>query len=90
MLSSANPSGTFDMGGDLTESGDSYGPIVSEDLIREVLHPHEGLAMLPIPGPGRVDHLEENVAVSALRLGDDDVGTPDDTGAAAWDEANGR
>jgi pyridoxine 4-dehydrogenase len=46
--------------------------------------------MLPIPGTGRVDHLEENVAASALRLGDDDVGALDEAGAAAWDEANGR
>lgn len=46
--------------------------------------------MLPIPGTGRVEHLEENVAASALRLGDDDVVTLGEAGAAAWDEANRR
>jgi pyridoxine 4-dehydrogenase len=46
--------------------------------------------MLPIPGTGRVDHLEENVAASALRLGDEDARALDEAGAAAWDEANRR
>jgi aryl-alcohol dehydrogenase-like predicted oxidoreductase len=46
--------------------------------------------ILPIPGTGRVDHLEENVAASALRLGDDAFGALDEAGAAAWNEANRR
>jgi pyridoxine 4-dehydrogenase len=46
--------------------------------------------MLPIPGTGRVDHLEENVAASTLDLGDDDVAALDEAGAGAWDEANRR
>jgi hypothetical protein len=83
-------SGAIDTGGDLTEPADRYGPLVSEDLVREVRHPHEGLAIPPIPGTGRVDPLAENVAASALRLGDDDVGALHDAEAAAWDEANGR
>ena len=41
--------------------------------------------MLPIPGTGRVPHLEENVAATALRLTDEDVAALDDTGAAAWE-----
>ena len=40
--------------------------------------------MLPIPGTGRVAHLEENVAATALRLDDDDVAALDAAGAAAW------
>jgi pyridoxine 4-dehydrogenase len=40
--------------------------------------------MLPIPGTGRVAHLEENVAAGALELTDDDVATLDEAGAKAW------
>ena len=82
-------SGT-DLAVDLIDTADSYGPSVSEGLIREALHPCEGLVVPPIPGTGRFDHLEENVTASAPQLGDDDVGTLDAAGAAAWDEANGR
>jgi aryl-alcohol dehydrogenase-like predicted oxidoreductase len=33
--------------------------------------------MLPIPGTGSVEHLEENVAAAALRLSDDERGRLD-------------
>ena len=41
--------------------------------------------MLPIPGTGRVAHLEENVAATALRLDDEDAAALDAAGAAAWE-----
>jgi len=40
--------------------------------------------MLPIPGTGKVAHLEENVAAAGLRLDDDDAAALDAAGAAAW------
>lgn len=47
--------------------------------------------MLPIPGTGRVAHLEENVAATALRLSDEDVAALDAAGATAWEgEASRR
>jgi pyridoxine 4-dehydrogenase len=46
--------------------------------------------MLPIPGTGRLAHLEENVAAADLRLSDEDAATLDRAGASAWEEANRR
>ena len=34
-----------ELGIDLIDTADSYGPFVSEDLIRETLHPYEGLVI---------------------------------------------
>ena len=42
--------------------------------------------MLPIPGTGKVAHLEENVAAAQLALSDDDFAALDAAGAAAWAE----
>ncbi|MFN2321662.1 MAG: aldo/keto reductase [Trueperaceae bacterium] len=42
--------------------------------------------MLPIPGTGKVAHLEENVAAAALELPDDVFAELDAAGAAAWAE----
>ena len=39
--------------------------------------------MLPIPGTGKVAHLEENVAAAAIRLSDDDFAELDRVGRAA-------
>jgi aryl-alcohol dehydrogenase-like predicted oxidoreductase len=33
--------------------------------------------MLPIPGTGRVEHLEENVAAADLQLSDEELATLD-------------
>ena len=41
-------------------------------------------AMLPIPGTGRVKHLEENVAAAALTLSDDDFRKLDEAGRKEW------
>jgi pyridoxine 4-dehydrogenase len=46
--------------------------------------------MLPIPGTGRLAHLDENVAAASLRLGDDDAAALDAAGAAAWAESKRR
>ena len=42
--------------------------------------------MLPIPGTGKVAHLEENVAAASLELPDDVFAELDAAGAAAWTE----
>jgi pyridoxine 4-dehydrogenase len=46
--------------------------------------------MLPIPGTGRLAHLDENVAAASVRLDDDDAAALDAAGAAAWAESNRR
>ena len=40
--------------------------------------------MLPIPGTGKVGHLEENVAAAGLTLTDDDFRKLDEVGKAEW------
>ena len=41
--------------------------------------------MLPIPGTGKVDHLEQNVRGAQLELSDDDVARLDEAGERAWE-----
>ncbi|MDZ7708416.1 MAG: aldo/keto reductase [Trueperaceae bacterium] len=43
--------------------------------------------MLPIPGTGKVDHLEQNVRAAQLELSDDDVARLDEAGRGAWEAA---
>lgn len=68
------------LGIDLIDTADSYGPFVSEDLIRETLHPYEGLVIatkggLTRHGPdiwrpvGHPDYLRQCVLMSLRRLG---------------------
>ncbi|HVX69671.1 MAG TPA: aldo/keto reductase [Mycobacteriales bacterium] len=69
-----------DLGVDLIDTADSYGPYVSEDLIREALHPYpDGLVIatkggLTRPGPGiwhavgRPLYLRQCVEMSLRRL----------------------
>ena len=65
---------------DLIDTADSYGPFVSEDLIRETLYPYEGLVIatkggLTRHGPdiwrpvGNPDYLRQCVLMSLRRLG---------------------
>lgn len=65
---------------DLIDTADSYGPFVSEDLIRETLHPYDGLVVatkggLTRHGPdiwrpvGNPDYLRQCVLMSLRRLG---------------------
>lgn len=69
-----------DLGVNLIDTADSYGPFVSEDLIREVLHPYKGIAVatkggLTRHGPdiwmpvGRPEYLRQCVLMSLRRLG---------------------
>ena len=69
---------------DLIDTADSYGPFVSEDLIREELHPYEGLVVatkggLTRHGPnvwkavGRPEYLRQCVLMSLRRLGVDRI-----------------
>ena len=62
------------------DTADSYGPFVSEDLIREALHPYDGLVIatkggLTRQGPdewaavGRPEYLRQCVQMSLRRLG---------------------
>ena len=69
-----------DLGVDFIDTADSYGPYVSEDLIREALHPYpDGLVIatkagLTRPGPnrwdavGRPEYLRQEVEMSLRRL----------------------
>ncbi|MBB2962916.1 aldo/keto reductase [Methylobacterium sp. R2-1] len=68
------------LGIDLIDTADSYGPFVSEDLIRETLHPYKGLVIatkggLTRHGPdiwrpvGNPDYLRQCVLMSLRRLG---------------------
>ena len=69
-----------ELGVNLVDTADSYGPQVSEDLIREVLHPYRGLLIatkggLTRHGPdiwaplGRPEYLRQCVLMSLRRLG---------------------
>lgn len=67
------------------DTADSYGPNVSEQLIREVLHPYKGMlvatkAGFTRPGPnqwvpnGRPEYLRQQALDSRRRLGVDQIG----------------
>jgi pyridoxine 4-dehydrogenase len=69
-----------ELGVDFIDTADSYGPFVSEDLIREALHPYDGVVVatkggLLRTGPnvwpvcGRPDYLRQCVEMSLRRLG---------------------
>ncbi len=72
------------LGVNLIDTADSYGPFVSEDLIREVLHPYKGMVIatkggLTRHGPdiwapvGRPEYLRQCVLMSLRRLGVDRI-----------------
>ncbi len=69
-----------ELGVDFIDTADSYGPYVSEDLIREALHPYTGVTIatkggLTRTGPnvwppvGRPEYLRQCVEMSLRRLG---------------------
>jgi len=73
-----------DLGVDFIDTADSYGPIVSEALIHEALHPYNGTkiatkAGLTRPGPdewlpvGRPEYLHQQLELSLRRLGVDTI-----------------
>jgi aryl-alcohol dehydrogenase-like predicted oxidoreductase len=68
-----------ELGVDFIDTADSYGPFVSEDLIREALHPYDGIVVatkggLTRHGPdawppvGRPEYLRQCVLMSLRRL----------------------
>jgi aryl-alcohol dehydrogenase-like predicted oxidoreductase len=69
-----------ELGVDFIDTADSYGPFISEDLIREALHPYDGVVIatkggLTRTGPdvwpmlGRPEYLRQCVEMSLRRLG---------------------
>ena len=73
-----------ELGVDFIDTADSYGPFVSEDLIREALHPYDHVVIatkggLTRQGPdewqpvGRADYLRQCVHMSLRRLGVDRI-----------------
>ncbi len=69
-----------ELGVDFVDTADSYGPYVSEDLIREALHPYDGVTVatkagLVRTGPGawhpvgRPEYLRQECEMSLRRLG---------------------
>ncbi|MDX6301159.1 MAG: pyridoxine 4-dehydrogenase [Nocardioidaceae bacterium] len=69
-----------ELGVDFVDTADSYGPYVSEELIREALHPYEGVSIatkagLLRTGPGewhplgRPEYLRQQAEMSLRRLG---------------------
>ena len=74
-----------ELGVDLIDTADSYGPFVSEDLIREALHPYGDVLIatkggLTRSGPdvweqvGRPEYLRQCVEMSLRRLGVEQLG----------------
>jgi aryl-alcohol dehydrogenase-like predicted oxidoreductase len=73
-----------DLGVDFIDTADSYGPAISEELIREALHPYEGMTVatkagFTRTGPnewhtlGRPDYLRQQLELSRQRLGIDRI-----------------
>ena len=74
-----------ELGVDFIDTADSYGPYVAEDLIREALHPYDGVLVatkggLVRTGPdqwkpvGRPEYLRQEVEMSLRRLRLDQIG----------------
>jgi pyridoxine 4-dehydrogenase len=74
-----------ELGINFIDTADSYGPNVSEELIREILHPYKGIliatkAGFRRSGPrawetyGRPDYLREQALRSRERLGVESIG----------------
>src|SRR4051812_14875428 len=73
-----------ELGVDFVDTADSYGPYVSEDLIREALHPYDGVTLatkagLTRHGPniwapvGRAEYLRQCCLMSLRRFGVDTI-----------------
>src|SRR3954469_11183408 len=62
-------------GGPVAEIADAHGATAGQVALAWLLQRSE--VMLPIPGTGSVEHLEENAAAADLRLTDDEVATLD-------------
>jgi len=73
-----------ELGVDFIDTADSYGPYISEDLIREALHPYDGIVVatkggFTRQGPdiwkavGRPEYLRQCVLMSMRRLAVDHI-----------------
>jgi pyridoxine 4-dehydrogenase len=73
-----------ELGIDLVDTADSYGPNVSEDLIHEALHPYEGITVATKAGQtrsgprewapvGRPEYLRQSLEMSLRRLELDEI-----------------
>jgi pyridoxine 4-dehydrogenase len=72
-----------ELGVDLIDTADAYGPFISEDMVREALHPYDGLVIAtkvghlrwgeedvaPWPAVGRPEYLRAATMMSLRRLG---------------------
>jgi aryl-alcohol dehydrogenase-like predicted oxidoreductase len=58
-----------ELGVDLIDTADSYGPEVSERLIREALHPYKGVIVATKGGLVRPEYLRQQVMMSLRHLG---------------------
>ncbi len=76
--------GAAELGVNLIDTADSYGPFISEDLIKQALHPYDGILVatkggLTRQGPdawdavGRAPYLRQCVQMSLRRLGVDRI-----------------
>ena len=72
----------------LSEIAERLGATPSQVALAWVLQ--RSPVMLPIPGTGRVRHLEENVGAAALTLSDDDFATLDKLGRQEWQSRQSR
>jgi aryl-alcohol dehydrogenase-like predicted oxidoreductase len=72
----ARPGGLLD--GVAQRSGASHGQVALAWLLAR------SPVMLPIPGTGRVTHLEQNMGAASLRLSQRDVEMLDQQGREAW------
>jgi aryl-alcohol dehydrogenase-like predicted oxidoreductase len=73
-----------ELGVDFIDTADSYGPAISEDLIREALHPYDGMKVATKAGfvrtgpnqwhtEGRPEYLWQQLFLSRERLGVDQI-----------------
>lgn len=69
-----------ELGVNFIDTADSYGPAVSEELIREALHPYDGVTIAT--GTSKVTHLEENVAAARIELTGTEFDALSEAGAA--------
>jgi pyridoxine 4-dehydrogenase len=73
----AQPGGLMDQVAERT--GGTHAQVALAWLLRK------SPVMLPIPGTGKVRHLEENMGGAALELSEEDFLALDQAGAAAWE-----
>jgi aryl-alcohol dehydrogenase-like predicted oxidoreductase len=66
-------------GGPVAEAAERHGATAGQVALAWLLH--RSPVMLPIPGTGSVEHLEENVAAAGLQLGEDELAAIEEAAA---------